>query len=206
MELRFNSLVVHRLEEAAYNNFSFAVDVRVGHVLFSGEPIGSLQGLYPGGIRKRWIKEIQFYKQINISRIALKDVLLLLCLLILPHKVLDKLQLAVDWRYIFMNYGDVGLKAKREQSHRKENKSALGVMQFWGSSSCAAPGKWREPYLLKSKLSYQIFLPVRSTQRTFDSCHYVQFVRLLWITTIFIVLFCSLCKNLLRKQQLTNEA
>merc|ERR1711962_1364939 len=68
-----------------------------------------------------------------------------------PHKVLDKFQLVIDCRCIFVNH--------------------------------------RNMCLLKPKVLHHLFLPVRPSHHTFNTCHYVEFMRLFWVTTVFLMFF-----------------
>lgn len=129
--LRFNRIGACRLEEAVDYQLSLAVNVGVRHILFVRESIGSLQRLDPEwtntpysvfkGQIKGFIKG--FLKDNNYTFLCHQGFFSFglywpaeVLSSILPYKVLDKFQLAVDCWCVFMNHWYMALNAKREHS------------------------------------------------------------------------------------------
>lgn len=133
--------------------------------------------------------------------------------LILPDQVFDKLQLMVDCWRVFMNDGCLRLKTRqRRQSlkivarwriHSETGVAALceakwHLPDIYQMSYECFPSLWMrlQRYLLQPEVFHHLLLPVRPSLYTFDSRHYVQFVRLVWIASIFLVFFWPLSKQL----------
>lgn len=101
--LWFNSFRICRLEKAADNQLSLAVDEGVCHVLFCRKTVGSLQWLDPVttchpvhlNVCQEEHGEAPFYD-----------------IYFLPYKMLDEFQLAVDCRCVFMNHRYMCLNIK----------------------------------------------------------------------------------------------
>lgn len=64
-------------------------------------------------------------------------------------------------------------------------------------------GLWAEEksYLLKPEVFHHLFLPVRPSHHTFNTRHYVEFMRLVWVTSIFLMFLWSLSEKLWRQTQ-----